>query len=141
VTLVEDDDLEEALYARMRWNVPLSVEHAELLMDRLDLEPGAHVADLGCGWSELLLQVVARARQATGTGVHTDARALSLPTPRWRASPRRAGSVHGGRRLSVEGPADRVLCAGASHALGGTPPRWTLAESRLGGRLLFRDGY
>lgn len=32
---------EEALYARMRWNAPLSVEHAELLMDRLDVRPGA----------------------------------------------------------------------------------------------------
>ena len=39
----------------MRWNAPLSVEHAELLMDRLDVRPGARVADLGCGWGELLL--------------------------------------------------------------------------------------
>ena len=41
MTPVEADDLEEALYARMRWNVPLSVEHAELLTDRLDVRPGA----------------------------------------------------------------------------------------------------
>jgi SAM-dependent methyltransferase len=54
------DDLDESLYVRMRWNTPLSLEHAGLLMDRLDLRPGLRIADLGCGWGELLLQVVAR---------------------------------------------------------------------------------
>jgi tRNA A58 N-methylase Trm61 len=83
LTLVEDDDLEEALYARMRWNVPLSVEHAELLMDRLDVRPGAHVADLGCGWGELLLRVIARAVQAAGTG-WTCGREPTSPT--WAAA-------------------------------------------------------
>ena len=53
-------DLEEALYARMRWNMPLSVEHAGLLLDRLDLRAGQLITDLGCGWGELLLAAVAR---------------------------------------------------------------------------------
>ena len=66
------DDLDEARYARMRWNTPLSVEHAGLLMDRLDLRPGLRIADLGCGWGELLLQVVARAG-AGGDGAAGDA--------------------------------------------------------------------
>ena len=52
---------DEALYARMRWNMPLSAEHADLLLDRLDLRPGQRIADLGCGWGELLLLAVARA--------------------------------------------------------------------------------
>ncbi|HEX4832812.1 MAG TPA: methyltransferase domain-containing protein [Trebonia sp.] len=142
--MLDGEDLEEALYARTRWNVPLSVEHAGLLLDRLDLRPGARVADLGCGWGELLLQAVARAGGVTGTGVDTDARALAR-----------------GRRLAAErqldrqvrftegdvgawtGSADRVLHAGASHAFGGTTP----ALARLaqvvpaGGRLLFGDGF
>jgi SAM-dependent methyltransferase len=58
---MSENDLDEPLYARMRWNTPLSLEHAGLLMDRLDLRPGLRIADLGCGWGELLLQVVARA--------------------------------------------------------------------------------
>ena len=45
-------DLDQALYARMRWNAPLSAEHASLLMDRLDLRPGLRIIDLGCGWGE-----------------------------------------------------------------------------------------
>jgi cyclopropane fatty-acyl-phospholipid synthase-like methyltransferase len=144
LTLVEDDDLEEALYTRMRWNVPLSVEHAELLMDRLDVRPGARVADLGCGWGELLLRVVARAVQATGTGVDTDAGALA------RARRLAAERHLDGRVQFTEadisgwsGPADRVLCAGASHALGGTTPALNALAGVVpaGGRLLFGDGY
>ena len=60
------DGPEEALYTRMRWNTPLSLEHAGLLMDRLDLRPGLRIADLGCGWGELLLQAVARAMEGEG---------------------------------------------------------------------------
>jgi cyclopropane fatty-acyl-phospholipid synthase-like methyltransferase len=144
LTLVEEDDLEEALFARMRWNAPLSVEHAELLLDRLDVRPGAHVADLGCGWGELLLQAVARADQATGAGVDTDAGAL-----------RRAGRLAAERHLDGrvqfteadvsgwDGAAERVLCVGASHALGGSASALSALAGVVpaGGRLLFGDGY
>jgi hypothetical protein len=59
--MMDGDDLAEALYARMLWNTPLSPQHADLLMDRLDLRPGLRIADVGCGWGELLLRVVSRA--------------------------------------------------------------------------------
>ena len=144
LTPMEDDDLEEALYARMRWNAPLSVEHAELLTDRLDVRPGARVVDLGCGWGELLLRVVARAGHATGTGLDTDSRALS------RAERLAAGRHLDGQVQFTEadisgwnGPADRVLCVGASHALGGTTSALDALAGVVpaGGRLLFGDGY
>jgi cyclopropane fatty-acyl-phospholipid synthase-like methyltransferase len=141
---MESDDLEEAVFARMRWNAPLSVQHAELLLDRLDVPPGAHVADLGCGWGELLLQVVARAEQATGTGVDTDAGALI------RAK-RLAAERHLDEQVEFteadvagwNGPADRVLYVGASHALGGTTPALDALAGVVpaGGRLLFGDCY
>jgi SAM-dependent methyltransferase len=171
---MDGEDLEEALYARMRWNTPLSEGHARLLMDRLDLRPGARIADLGCGWGELLLQAVAQAAtgdgtaaggtaaggtaaggtagatgggtpgQATGIGVDTDAAALD------RAR-RLARERHLDHRVQFtdasaadwRGPADRVLCVGAAHALGGTGPALA-ALARVvppGGRLLFGDGY
>jgi cyclopropane fatty-acyl-phospholipid synthase-like methyltransferase len=141
---MENDDLEEATFARMRWNAPLSVEHAELLMDRLDLQAGAHIADLGCGWGELLLRVVARTRQATGTGVDTDAGALS------RAR-RLAAERHLDARVRFteadvsgwKGTAGRVLHVGASHALGGTAAALEALAKVVpaGGRLLFGDCY
>jgi hypothetical protein len=52
----------------MRWNAPLSAEHAGLLLDRMSLGPGQAIADLGCGWGELLMTAVTRAGPgATGT--------------------------------------------------------------------------
>jgi cyclopropane fatty-acyl-phospholipid synthase-like methyltransferase len=145
-------DLDQALYARMRWNAPLSAEHAGLLMDRLDLRPGLRITDLGCGRGELLLQAVARAmtadpsavRQTSGTGVDTDAAALG-----------RARTLARQRHLDqhVEftqadaaawrSTADRALCVGASHAFGGTEPalKALTQVTAPAGRLLFGDGY
>ena len=69
-------DVEHARYARMRWNTPLSEEHAALLLDRFDLQPRAAVLDLGCGWGELLLRAVAAKAAAIGIGVDIGAAAL-----------------------------------------------------------------
>jgi SAM-dependent methyltransferase len=143
------DDLTALRHARMRWNTPLSEEHAALLLQRLDVRRGAHVLDLGCGWGELLLRAVAAGGTAdtaatTGVGVDTDDAALA-----------RGRTLAAGRSLDKHvtfvkedvaawrEPADRVLCIGASHALGGTVAALkALAELvRPGGRLLFGDGY
>jgi cyclopropane fatty-acyl-phospholipid synthase-like methyltransferase len=132
----------------MRWNTPLSQEHADLLLRRLDIRPGARVLDLGCGWGELLLRAVAAGGVAgpavtTGIGVDTDDAALA-----------RGRTLAAGRSLDKHvtfvkeeaaawrEPADRVLCIGAVHALGGTVAALkALAELvRPGGRLLFGDG-
>lgn len=141
--VADPDDLNEAAYARMRWNTALSVAHAELLLDRLDLRAGQRIADLGCGWGELLLAAVAGAGAgASGIGVDSDATLLD----RGRAQAVRRG-------LAVEfaeadaagwrGTADRALCVGASHAFGGTSAALAaLAEVvPAGGRLLFGDAF
>jgi cyclopropane fatty-acyl-phospholipid synthase-like methyltransferase len=144
---MEGDDLEEALFARMRWNAPLSERHAELLMDRLDVRQDARVADLGCGWGELLLRVISRAGvgvQATGTGVDTDAGALSRAR-RLAAERHLDGQVQFAEAdvSGWKGTADRVLCVGASHAFGGTVSALDVLSRVVptGGRLLFGDGY
>lgn len=134
-------DPDQALYARMRWNMPLSPEHAGLLLDRLDLRGGQRIADLGCGWGELLLTAVGRAGAGTaGTGIDTDEKLLERG--------RREAAARG---LPVEflnadvaswrGTAGRVLCTGASHAFGGTADALaSLAGVVLaGGRLLYGD--
>jgi cyclopropane fatty-acyl-phospholipid synthase-like methyltransferase len=157
---MDGEDLEEALYARMRWNTPLSEDHAGLLMDRLDLRLGARIADLGCGWGELLLQAVARVTargvtaagvstggapgQASGIGVDTDAAALG------RAR-RLARERHLDHRVQFTeasvadwgGTADQVLCVGAAHAFGGTRSALTALAQVVppGGRLLFGDAF
>jgi cyclopropane fatty-acyl-phospholipid synthase-like methyltransferase len=145
-------DLDQALYARMRWNAPLSAGHADLLMDRLDLRPGQRITDLGCGWGELLLQAVARAmavgrgaaHPATGTGVDTDVAALdrARALARQRHLDQHVDFVQADAE-AWRGAADRALCVGASHIFGGTEPALTALTqvTAPGGRLLFGDGY
>lgn len=136
--------LREARYAAMRWNTPLSVDHAALLLDRLDLRPGLHVLDLGCGWGELLLQAVwAAGDGATGVGVDNDvqvlARAQAMATA--RALDGRVDFVYA-ESAAWDQPADRVLCVGASHAWEGVSQALgALTELlRPGGRVLFGEG-
>jgi SAM-dependent methyltransferase len=81
-----DDDLALLRRARMRWNAPLSLAHADVLLDRLDLKSGLRVVDLGCGWGELLMCAVERVGGGSasdgedhglrGIGVDTDPVAL-----------------------------------------------------------------
>jgi SAM-dependent methyltransferase len=136
-------DLEQAGYARMRWNAPLSEEHATLLLDRLGIQPGASLLDLGCGWGELLLRGVDSAGVTTGVGVDTDAQAVA----RGRALAVDRGLD--GRVTFVEGSAvgwqrmaDRVITVGAVHAWGGAEPALKALSALVtpGGRLLFGDG-
>jgi len=140
------DGPEGARYARMRWNAPLSVEHAELLLDRLDLRPGQRLADLGCGWGTLLRSAVARAGAgATGVGIDQDAAALA----RGRAEAERDGLPAGAvefveaNAAAWRGAADRVLCVGAPHAFGGTAQALRALTETVapGGRVLFGDGF
>jgi cyclopropane fatty-acyl-phospholipid synthase-like methyltransferase len=142
----------------MRWNTPLSEDHAAVLLQRLDIRPGANVLDLGCGWGELLLRAVAGgdvagrggasndlAKRGVTTGVGVDTDEAALARGRRLASERSLDA----RVTFVEGdasewkePADRVLCVGSSHAFGGSVGALAaLAEVvRPGGRLLLGDG-
>ncbi|MEH1166033.1 class I SAM-dependent methyltransferase [Micromonospora sp. CPCC 205539] len=143
------DDLAASRYARMRWNTPLSEEHAALLLRRLDVRPGARVLDLGCGWGELLLRAVAAGGvvgpvATRGVGVDTDAAALArgrqLATAR---SLNRHVAFVMGEAADWHEPADRVLCVGATHAFGGTAATLDALATlvRPGGRLLFGEAY
>jgi SAM-dependent methyltransferase len=139
-------DPEAALYARMRWNVPLSPPHAELLLDRLSLAPGQAITDLGCGWGQLLLDAVARAGAgAAGTGVDTDEPPQRVLTRARELAARRPLDVSFVRADATawREPADRALCLGASHAWGGSGSalRALAGSVPAGGRLLFGDGF
>ncbi|MEV4494339.1 methyltransferase domain-containing protein [Micromonospora arborensis] len=143
------DHLATSRYARMRWNTPLSQEHAALLLQRLDVRPGARVLDLGCGWGELLLRAVAAGGVSgpvatRGVGVDTDSAALARGR---RLAADRSLNRHVafvmGEVAAWQEPADRVLCIGSAHAFGGTGAALDALATlvRPGGRLLFGDAY
>jgi SAM-dependent methyltransferase len=131
------DTLAAARYAALRWNTPLSESHAEELLDHLDLAEATHVVDLGCGWGELLLRA---ARRTKATGIDTDPAGLDRG--------RRAALDRGLDVTFVEqraedwrGTADRALCIGSSHTLGGSRAMLDrLAEVVPHGRVLVGDG-
>jgi SAM-dependent methyltransferase len=133
------DSLATARYAAMRWNTPLSEPHAEDLLDHLDLRSATNVVDVGCGWGELLLRAAARTK-AKVTGVDTDPAGLDRG--------RRAAVERGLDVTFVEqsaddwhGTADRALCIGSSHTLGGSRAMLTrLADIVPRGRVLVGDG-
>ena len=135
---------DQARYAAMRWNTPLSIDHAELLLDRLELQPDADVLDLGCGWGELLLRAVeASGPSSTGVGIDTDEQVLArgrvLATAKGLDD--RVHFVHADS-AAWDQPADRVLCIGASHAWASVElAMHALAQMVLpGGRVLFGEG-
>ena len=138
-------DLDQARYARMRWNTPLSGDHAELLLERLDVEAAGSVLDLGCGWGELLIAAV-QAGGATTTGIGVDTAPDLLERGRARAA--QAGLAD--RVRFVEQPAeswteqaDRLICIGATQAWGDTAHALHALAKVLapGGRLLLGEGY
>ena len=133
------DPLAAARYAAMRWNTPLSEPHADELLDHLALPAATGVVDVGCGWGELLLRAAARTT-ATATGVDTDPAGLD----RGRRAARERGldvTFVEGRAGEWRGTADRALCVGSSHTLGGSRAMLArLADVVPRGRVLVGDG-
>ncbi len=115
-----------ALYENLEFMAPLCQARAEALVDflaaGLKMTPDPLVLDIGCGWGELLLQVLTAVPSATGIGIDSDLDAITHG--RQRAEHREiAGRVDlqcaDARTASPEG-ADAVICIGASQIWG--PP-------------------
>jgi SAM-dependent methyltransferase len=126
--------------ARLEFMAPLSSERADRLAADLGAAAPSTVLDLGCGWGELLLRILAACPSARGVGVDVHGPDLA----RGRANAAARGLAE--RVTFVEGPAedhrdtaDLVLSLGAYQAFG-TAAEALRALHRLvgpGGRLLF----
>lgn len=136
---------------RLTFHGPLSEARAHTLVQRLTRTRPDTVLDIGCGWGELLLRVLAAAPGATGTGI--DINADDLARGRRNAEARglahRAEFVEESAIGTARGPADLVLCMGASQALSTAPaPDHTVEALRAlrrlvtdGGRVLLGEGF
>ncbi|MEU0189602.1 methyltransferase domain-containing protein [Streptomyces afghaniensis] len=130
---------------RLTFHGPLSEARADRLVQRLADNSPATVLDIGCGWGELMLRVLAALPEATGTGI--DLNGEDLARGRRAAEARgladRVRFVEESATGTAHGPADLVLCVGASQALGDLPK--ALAELRRlvrdHGRVLLGEGF
>ncbi|MFG2111958.1 SAM-dependent methyltransferase [Streptomyces sp. NPDC048718] len=138
------------LGAGLTFHGPLSEARAARLVDRLAAPGPGAVLDIGCGWGELMLRLLAATPGAKGVGI--DINADDLAHGRRLAAERGLAervefaeeSGHGTTRP----PADTVLCVGSSHALldpDQPDPAAALRELRRlvrpGGRVLLGEGF
>ena len=119
---------------------PLSAERVNRLVgDLVALQPST-VIDLGCGWGELLLRIVAAGPSIRGTGI--DTHAADLTRGRINAAERGLSdrvSFVDGPAADHQGNADVVISVGAYQAFGSLAAALRALHDLVnpGGRLLF----
>jgi SAM-dependent methyltransferase len=131
-----------------RWHpiaAPVSPRTLRRLVRRLEVPDGGRVLDLGCGFGEWLLTVLARTPHTRGVGV--DVSAPALAEARGRSQRRGLAdrvSFEQGEAAAYAGEGfDAVLCIGATHAYGGLGPTLAAVRRHLvpGGRVLLGEGF
>jgi SAM-dependent methyltransferase len=145
-----DADL-PAVLTRLTFHGPLSEDRAARLTERLTRPKPRTVLDIGCGWGELMLRILSAVPEATGLGLDTDEGDLARgrEAAKARGLGDRVTFVRESGVGTTRGPADLVLCVGASQALSEAgPPEHTPAALQVlrrlvtpGGRVLLGEGF
>ncbi|MDQ7991699.1 MAG: methyltransferase [Propionicimonas sp.] len=131
---------------RLTFHGPLSGARADRLVARLSRTSPSSVLDVGCGWGELLLRVLAACPAARGVGV--DINEADLARGKAAAEDRGLGDrvlfTRGDASAAEPSMADIVVCLGSSHALSedlGEALAALRALVRPGGRVLLGEGF
>ncbi|MGW4285599.1 SAM-dependent methyltransferase [Streptomyces sp. NPDC004673] len=135
--------------SRLTFHGPLSEARAGALVARLAATRPRTVLDIGCGWGELLLRVLEAVPEARGTGLDINDEDLARGrrgAEAWGLAGR-VEFVAESARDTGRGPADLVLCLGASQALSEADAPTAEALQALrglvsdGGRVLLGEGF
>jgi SAM-dependent methyltransferase len=131
-------------YDHLDFNSPLSGARADSIAAALARRRPATVVDLGCGWAELLLRVLAAAPDARGIGIDSDDRLIA----RGRDNALARGladrmELRAHDAATPVDPADALICVGADHAFGTQDDALAALHKlvRPGGVLLLGTGY
>jgi SAM-dependent methyltransferase len=113
---LDSDDFTAIAHEGLAFMNPLAEEDVEEMIEALELEPGAHVLDLGCGKAEILLRIVERYPDVRATGLEY------APEP---------------------GAFDLVVSTGGVSFRGGVGGTLAVLSGYVasGGKLLFGEGY
>jgi cyclopropane fatty-acyl-phospholipid synthase-like methyltransferase len=131
-------------YDDLQFNAPLSDARADAIAIALAARQPGRVLDIGCGWAELLLRIVAAAPSAIGIGVDQDEPLLD----RGRANAAQRGIAERVQLIASDGslpldPGDVVVCIGSDHVFGDQAAALAALAPLVnpGGVLLFGTGY
>ena len=109
-------------YEHLHFMTPLSEHRADTIVRFLARDLQGVVLDIGCGWGDLLLRVLAAAPDAVGFGIDLDGESIEhgrrLAEQRGLAD--RVTLVRGDAKLEAPEKADALICIGASQIWG--PP-------------------
>jgi SAM-dependent methyltransferase len=135
---------------QLTFHGPMSEARAARITQRLVRASPGTILDIGCGWGELMLRILEAQPGATGLGIDTDEGDLrrARQNARIRGLDGRVTFACESAVGTTRGPADLVLCTGASHALSeAQPPEHIVAALQAlrrlvtpGGRVLFGEG-
>ncbi|MEU8617871.1 class I SAM-dependent methyltransferase [Streptomyces sp. NPDC048623] len=130
---------------------PLSEARVDAMIERLAAASPGTILDIGCGWGEFLLSLVAAVPGAKGLGIDINGDDLALG--RQLAAERRLDArveyAEESGYGTTRGPADTVLCLGSGQALCDPEAPYDLVAIlrelrrlvRPGGRVLLGEGF
>jgi trans-aconitate methyltransferase len=144
---LDSDDFTAIAHEGLAFMNPLAEEDVEEMIEALELEPGAHVLDLGCGKAEILLRIVERYPDVRATGL--DKSAAVLAEARRQSETRVPESKvvlleEDVREYAPEpGAFDLVVSTGGVSFRGGVGGTLAVLSGYVasGGKLLFGEGY